>query len=73
MAGTINFTTVLGIRRFAEANYEKGGHWIVECWSDEDISLFIRHRSNGREVRRDLYKLIKRYNEEEQEVLAEVF
>jgi hypothetical protein len=26
------------IKEWASDNYEKGGHWIVECFSDEDIA-----------------------------------
>lgn len=68
MKSPINFTTVEGIKAWAKSIYEKGGHWIYECWSDEDIKLFIRHRDNGREVRRDLYKYIKEMNAYEKEI-----
>ena len=73
MANKINFTTVEGIKNYAKSKYEQGGHWIFECWTDEDIVQFIKHRDNGREVRRDIIRTIRRYNEEEREVLAEVF
>lgn len=67
------FTTVAGIRAWAKSIYEQGGHWIMECWSDDDLVQFMHHRENGREVRRDLYRYIKSMEEQSKEVLAEVF
>lgn len=30
-------TKVEKIKQWASDNYEKGGHWIVECFGDKDI------------------------------------
>lgn len=73
MKKEINFTTIDGIKAWAKSIYEKGGHWIIECWSDEEIKLFIRHRNNGREVRRDLWKYVKEMEEHSAEIAATAF
>lgn len=57
--------TVEEVKKIAYENYEKGGSWIIECWTDQNIQDWID--GTGEETkphgRQDLDELLKFYHE----------
>lgn len=60
--------TVNEIKELALANYDEGGHWVVECFSDQDI---LEHFNSVKDARE--YWLLKQENEDEKQAAHEFY
>ena len=60
--------TVNVIKELALANYDEGGHWVVECFSDQDILEYFNSVEDARE-----YWLLKQENEDEKQAAYEFY
>lgn len=65
--------TVEKVKEIAMANYEQGGHYIVECWSDAEIESWIYEntsadRKTGRiKQKRHLMEMFGLYHDQDSE------
>ena len=48
--------TLRGVKMEATTHYEKGGHFIIECWSDDDIINWINEGNSYNDLF-DIFKI----------------
>jgi hypothetical protein len=53
------------LEAYALANYDKGGHWIVECWEDSDYQNVIDDEETLPKCKRQLKAIWGASNERE--------
>jgi hypothetical protein len=53
------------LEAYAMANYDKGGHWIVECWEDSDYQGIIDEMKTLEKCKKALKSLWNVTNERE--------
>jgi hypothetical protein len=57
------------LKSFAMQHYEKGGHWVVECFEDSDYQRFLdESKGNLAKAKRELKKYWTFTEEQCQEV-----
>lgn len=70
MSNTSNVVlTVTEVRNYMLKHYEQGGHMLIECWSDNDIQLWLNKRKR---TENSLKKLLKELNGESSEFFLNV-